>query len=262
MRFFIHLGTVGLALALVACSSSEKASIDGETETTSPKEATTETAAELSPTNTPTPKPTATPTPAPKEVVKLDEGFVARQNSYNNEYTHHWYVILENPSERAAERVRVRALFYDADGVLLGTDDMYAHLWAKQRTAVTGLGAWLASPAERMEVRIDGTPRWVDVQTEEFPTVSDVEIVRERFSGALRGRITSPWNKDVTDLRLVCILRDSEGTLLEVETSFLELLPAGATAVGDCSLWDDEVVNAAATGEMYVNWTSITSVLE
>ena len=262
MRFFSLLAPVALALALVACSSSEKAAIEADTESAAASETAAEATKESSPTNTPTPKPTATPTPAPKDLVKLDEGFVSRQSSYNNEYVHSWYVILENPSEKAADGVRVRALFYDANGVLLGTDDTYAHLWAKQRTAVTGLGASLAAPADRMEVRIDGSGRFVDVQTELFPTVSDVEIVRERFGGALRGRITSPWNRDVADLRLICILRDSEDTPVAVETAFLDLLPASTTAVGECSFWEDEVLNTAASGEMFVNWTSITEVLE
>lgn len=98
------------------------------------------------------------------------------------------------------------------------------------------------------------------MQTQAFPTVGNVEVIRDRFYGAIRGLVQSPWDADVEDLSVVCLGRDGTGSVVVAEASFLALLPAGASAVGECDFIEDELLAKIAAAEMHVMWTSITDV--
>lgn len=210
----------------------------------------------------PTPRPTTapippTPTSAPETILLVEQGFY--QIADASEFDVTWFALLENHSQRAANFFRVQALLFDDAGVLLSTSEDYVYLWGSQ-TGVATSSATVPRSAVRLEVRV-GEPRSRDaVQTQAFPTVGNVEVIRDRFYGAIRGLVQSPWDADVEDLSVVCLGRDGTGSVVVAEASFLALLPAGASAVGECDFIEDELLAKIAAAEMHVMWTSITDV--
>jgi hypothetical protein len=55
---------------------------------------------------------------------------------------------------------------------------------------------------------------------------------------------------------VLCVAIDSEGRPLAIDTGWLQLLPAGATAVVECSFFDPPA-NAAGS-RIYVNISNLT----
>ena len=194
-------------------------------------------------------------------LTKASEAFAVSQNSFNSEYRHDWMVMLTNESEKLADFVKVQALFFDDANVLLTTSEDYAYVWPGQTSPASGYDS-LAVRAARMEVRVEASPRFSEVKTQLYPTVTESQIVRERFSTKVVGKATSPWTTTVENLSVVCVLRDSGGGFVGVESSFLDLFPGGVTAVVECPYLLSSAADAAVTAEMYLVLSSLSKVIE
>lgn len=255
---------VGVTLILSACNSNEDAkNLTAATATpvqTGTAAAAETTAPRTAPASPPTAAPTATPTPPQGEIKLLESGFSSYTNSLSG-YNIPWAAVVKNTSAtQQATDTRVTALFYDASNVLLkSTDQTLALIFPGQTTAAgDSFLSQLPSIPARMEIRVSGT-KWQTGKSALSLTVTDPAWVADRISPKITAKVTSPFDKDISNLKIVCIASAGD-KYLAVGSSYLDLLPAATTAVANCSIDSRQTVAAGATVRLFVSLTSIASV--
>ena len=192
------------------------------------------------PTATPTAIPTATPTPAPiLNLVKAGFG------QFGNEVS--FAFIVENPSmELAVQDSEYRALYFDADGILLESDTgSIASLLPGDREAVASNHSSFfragrvpsGTIVDRVEIRLQ--PGIGEVLNITHPTINFGLVEDESFrvvppgafesvgTAVVSGAIRNPYPRDYDDAELVVVFYDTDGNIVggDVKSPF-NFIPA------------------------------------
>lgn len=262
-RPILLLSLMIIAIALAACSTKQRnKALEDATATpytTSSPQATSTRIAEatsLSP-SSPTASPTPTPVAATADVIQ--SGFATYKNSLGDT-TVTWAAVVQNKSsDESVEDVEVTALFYDAADVLLKSDaqDIVA-IRPKQASAAGSAYVTVSSEPARMTVRVTHGDFVAGASTSNF-TVADAALKVGTYSTTVQAKVTNPFDKDIKNLEIVCVVTNAAGTYLGVGTSFLDLLPAATTAVASCDL-DDRLNVGGGSPALYVSVANITSI--
>lgn len=170
-----------------------------------------------------------------------------------------WAVVLKNPNtKQQATDTRVTALFYDSTGILLKTDSETATVIFPGQT--TAVGSTYFSPGgtpAKMEIRVEGTQYQTGASTLSLE-VSDPQLILDRYFPTVRAKVFNPFTMDLKDLSLLCIVSDANGKYLAVGSSFLDLLPTGATGIGECDFDSRENTAGAANTRLFVGVSFLT----
>lgn len=158
-----------------------------------------------------------------------------------------WYFVayIENPNAEYAwlsERFDFEA--FDSEGVLLDTDFGYGTILPNS----TGVfyGYWFDignNMVASMEVRgsMDGTLVGGDTG---FVEVESVDYSNDRFSTEISGVLISNFESDQESVEVVVVIRDSSGTIINADRSFVSRLPAGGKARFEVSIFDFEITDS------------------
>ncbi|HSP54975.1 MAG TPA: hypothetical protein VLS25_05250 [Dehalococcoidia bacterium] len=241
--------------------------IAGTTACTSDKElkdlTTVGPSASAAPTTVAQPADTHSPTPVPTEKpnVNLSEnGFNSYVNSLN-QTTVVWAAVLENKSAtQQALDTKVTALFYDANNVLLDTDDQTARIiFPAETSAVGSTLVSVTSAPVRMEVRVSGTKFQTPNSTASL-TIGQASFVQDPYSPMVTANIQNPFGADIKNLGVICIITDAAGAYLGVGEGYVDLLPAGTTAQAQCRVDSRLNLGAMAVARLFPSFGFIASL--
>lgn len=160
----------------------------------------------------------------------------------NNEWLY-YYVVLHNPNDKiAVELPGFRVTARDADGMLLGTGDQYLSVIYPGQDFVYGSQAF----------SVDEMPDTVEfemLETEDYnlknismmDEYKPLEVVNAGIkSEKLLGEINNPNDYDLDSAIIVAICRNSEGEVINIETTFADDIKAGKLTPFSTSIYLDE----------------------
>lgn len=173
----------------------------------------------------------------PLELV--DSGFAVK-DGYDTYYIQ-YAVIVKNPNtERAVEFPKVRLTARDADGAVLGTDDIVG-------SSIQPGGTWYSA---FQGPSVDSEPATVDfeiIQPDDGDWVSPdrIDNAGEPLSvenpikreDKIVGEVSNPNNFDISSVAVVVLFRDDSGKLLAGETTYTDKVSAGGKIPFELSLW-------------------------
>lgn len=260
-RMVISIG-VAVLLTTAACSSSgDKQAGDLDAADTAVPTATPQATTANTPAPTSTPAPTATPVPV--EVKVVESGFTAYADS-SGTIIGSWAAILQNvDTGHQATNTSITAIFYDANNVVLKSDSTTITLFLPGMTSAAGATyvSLTAQPA-RLEVRVAGTKFIDPPQAPLTFEATDVAYAPGQFSAVINGKIANPSSRDITNMEVVCMMVGPDGKFAAIGSTFLELMPGGATTVASCRLDSRLQVPAGSTAKMFPAFGYITQVAQ
>lgn len=173
----------------------------------------------------------------PLEMV--DSGYAVK-DGYDAYYIQ-YAIIVKNPNtERAVEFPRVRLTARDADGAILGTEDIVGSSILPGGTLYSAF----QGPS------VDSKPATVDfeiVQPDDSDWVSPdrIDNVGEPLSvenptkreDKIVGEVSNPNDFDISSVAVVVLFRDGSGKLLAGETTYTDKVTAGGKIPFELSLW-------------------------
>lgn len=232
--YFPVLALVTAMLVSLACGSSTTEQLSDATQ---PTATTASSVAENTPVATQKAGPTATtkpttppasPTPKPEAIKIGAQGFGqdGRQASFA--------FIVENPNPGLAiENSQYQIAAYNAEGAVVETDSGYIQLLLpSQKLGIAGTlfldeGVTVA----KIEVQLSEGDAIVSDPIATF-TIDSVLYTASQFSSNVTGIITSPYNRDITSLRVSAVVYNSAGEIIGGGLTYLNfILQNGTTGV-------------------------------
>ena len=173
----------------------------------------------------------------PVDLVLGEQAWGMDSNGYG------WYAVeVTNPNEdyvfTSLASIEVEA--YDAAGVLLDTDSSYGTIL--QGTSMY-VGRFLqigAGVIDRIEVRGPQASAATSsplAETGSF-TMGPITSAQEYDWVTTNGTVTSNFSEDQEMVRIDLVARDAAGTIIGVDFTFTDRVPAGGTAAWTSSLWE------------------------
>lgn len=161
-----------------------------------------------------------TPSEKPAQ-PRVTEYCVSQQLGYS-----FWTAIVENPNTAfAAMYMKVTATAYDESGSILGTSDARAQLLLPQHKVAfcEQLGEYTPASVEVKVVPLDDDEfgAW-DLENDGDPKfeVANLNEVSDSYSTTINGTVHNDYTKK-TDINVVVVLRDSDGTLVGGATEYV-----------------------------------------
>ncbi len=180
---------------------------------------------------TATPKPTAipaSPTPQPEAIQIVTYGFGQDGREAGFAF------IVENPNPGLAfEDSRYQIAAYNADGVVVETESGYLELLLPGQKLGIGGTIFLDEgiTVDKIEVQLsEGNA----VATEPIPTfaVDAVSYTADEYFPTVTGVISSPYKRDINDLRVSAVVYNAAGEIIGGGFTFLNFILAdGSTGV-------------------------------
>lgn len=173
----------------------------------------------------------------PLEMV--DSGYAVK-DGYDTYYIQ-YAIIVKNPNiERAIEFPRVRLTARDAEGGILGTEDIVG-------SSILPGGTWYSA---FQGPSVDSEPATVDfeiVQPDDSDWVSPdrIDNAGELLSvenpikreDKIVGKVYNPNDFDISSVAIVVLFRDGSGRLLAGETTYTDKVTSGGKIPFELSLW-------------------------
>lgn len=241
----VVLAVAALVLASLGCGSTTERLQEaaGEpTATAAPAESTTAPpgeaeptwtpAAETEPTSTPLPEPTSSPTVESEAIQLLTQGF--GQDGQEVGYA----FLVENPNAGLAfESSQYQVAAFDEGGAVVATDSSYIELVLPgQKLGVAGT-IWLDEGVTATEVEVQ-LKEGDAVPTEPIPTftVESTHYYDSEYFAGVTGLISSPYNRDLTDLRVSAVAYNDAGDIIGGGFTFVNFILADSSAGVDVSV--------------------------
>lgn len=180
-----------------------------------------------SPARTPTtPKPTATSQPERKPLALKSSGFGQKDRHVN------FALVIANPNSGVAiSRSQFQVAIYEKSGAVAKTDSGYIDLVLPGQTM--GVAGDVILPenvtADRIDVQLkSGTPE----ATQPLPglSVDRVAYLPDKNFPKAAAIIKSPYQKDVTDLKISTVAYDTEGKIIGGGYTYLNFVLANSEA--------------------------------
>jgi hypothetical protein len=145
-----------------------------------------------------------------------------------------WAAVIENPNlELYGVFPAVTITARDESGAVIGTDDLVlGELPPGLKISCSGQLSATAVPAT-VEIK-PSKVEWKPTKTRaDDYRVFGIEKSRMTSSGKdifqVTGDVTNPYDKEIDSLRVVILLRDSEGKLIGGDTTYVDALPASGS---------------------------------
>ncbi|WP_439593822.1 DUF2510 domain-containing protein [Microbacterium sp.] len=176
-------------------------------------------------------------TAGPVDLVLGEQAWGMDSNGYG------WYAVeVTNPNEdyvfTSLASIEVEA--YDAAGVLLDTDSTYGTIL--QGTSMY-VGRFLqigAGAIDHIEVRGPQASAATSSPLNETGsfTMGQITSAQEYDWVTTTGTVTSNFSEDQEMVRIDLVARDAAGTIIGVDFTYTDRVPAGGTAAWNSSLWE------------------------
>jgi hypothetical protein len=159
-------------------------------------------------------------------------------------------MILENPNSGfAVENSQYHVTAYAEDGSVLGTEEGYINVILPGQTLGVGGTTYLVNETQVAQVDVhfrDGE----FVEAEEIPyfTADNVTFQPDAYFPKVLGKIVSPYDQDITDVRVSAITYNDAGEIIGGGFTFVDFVPANGEASAEVSV---TVAGTPATTEMY-----------
>ena len=232
-RIFIPvLALAVVMLASLACGDTTTGELqeaaEQPTATTPATEPTSVATSEAEPAPTLPPEPTATPIPQLEAVRVVAQGFGQDDQDLGFAF------LVENPNAGfAIENSQYQVAIYDEAGTVIETDSGYIELILPNQTLGVASTMWLDEgvTASKIEVQLlEGNT----VATEPIPTfeVESNAYYAGEYSTDATGIISSPYNRDLTDIRVSAVVYNEAGEIVGGGFTYLNFILAnGSTGV-------------------------------
>lgn len=173
----------------------------------------------------------------PLEIV--DSGYTVK-DGYDTNYVQYAIVVKNPNTERAIRFPKVRLTSRDADGAILGTEDIVG-------SSIMPGGAWYSASQGSS---VDSTPATVDFEI--IPPDDSDWVAPDRIDNAgepltvenpakrgdkIVGEVSNPNDFDINSVAVVVLFRDGSGKLLAGETTYTDKVTAGGKIPFELSLW-------------------------
>jgi hypothetical protein len=182
---------------------------------------------------------------SPEDLLPLelvDYGYAVKDSA--DKYYIQYAFMVKNPNtERAVEFPKVRLTARDADGAILGTEDIVGWSILPGRIlckASQGPSVDSKPATVDFEVIEPDDTDWVSpdrIDNAGEPLTIENPIKREE---KIVGEIFNPNDFDVSSVVVVVLFRDDSGKLLAGETTYADKISAGGTIPFELSLWSTD----------------------
>ncbi len=215
------LGTV--LLMSLACGSSATRELSDAAQPTSESAAPTQASGPAA-TARPT-EPPPSPLPEPEAIKLGSQGF--GQDGQNVGYA----FIVENPNAGASvESSQYQLAAYDAAGAVVATDSGYIELLLPGQTLGVGGTQYLDEgvTVSKIEVQLS---QGEAVPSDPLPTftIGSVSYTPGEFASHASGTVTSPYKRDIENVKVSAIVYDAAGDIIGGGYAFLNFVPANGT---------------------------------
>lgn len=167
-------------------------------------------------------------------------------------------VVFANNGTAIASGAQAQITFEDADGVVVDTVEEYLDAVLPGSSVALGDFVYDATDVEMMTVQVlPGTTEELEGEPANF-AVSGVATREEEFGGfKTTATVSSPFTRDLEDLKAVAVYRDDAGQIVGGAYTFLGFVPAG----GEAAVSIDDITSGLSTPastEVYIGITSLT----
>jgi len=178
--------------------------------------------------------------PLPPEL--MDSGYAVKDgiDTYYIQYA----IMVKNPNaDKAVMFPTVRLTARDADGAVLGTDEiigMYILPGETWYSAFQGPSVDSEPASVDFEIVQPDESDWVSpdsIQSAGKPLTVENPVKR---NDKIVGEISNPNDFDVESAAVVVFFRDGSGKLLAGDTTYTDKVPAGGKIAFEISLWEEE----------------------
>jgi hypothetical protein len=177
-------------------------------------------------------KPVQSPSPQPESIQLISQG--AGQNDRELGYG----FIVKNPNlNYAYDTSQYQIAVYNAEGTVIKTDSGYIALMLPGQQLGVGGTMYLdeGMTAAKIEVQLNDGMATVSDLSNTF-TVDKVFYKSDKNFPHVRGVITNPYNKDITDLRISAVLYDDAGNIIGGGYTFLNFIQSNNSTGVDFSV--------------------------
>ena len=200
---------------------------------------------------TPTPAPTATPTPKPEAIQLVAQGFGQDDRDLGFAF------LVENPNVGfAIERSQYQVAAYDDAGTVLKTDSGYIKLIVPSQTLGVAGTMWLDEgvTVSKVEVQLRQGDTVASDPIPSFEVESTIYYAGE-YSDDATGIISSPYNRDLTNIRVSAVVYNEGGEIVGGGFTYLNFILANSSAGVDVRITNSGNV---ATVELYPSVSGLT----
>ncbi len=198
------------------------------------------------PATTAAPKTTAAPTTTEEKTTEAKEIFKNLELKDSGWYLANdkwlmYYVVLHNPNEKTVvELPTFRITARDANGALLGTDDMTISIVYPGQDFVFGTQAFAV---DEMPSRVEFEIREIksDYKLKDISAVKEflpLEVVNVAVrSGNLLGEIKNPNDYSLGTAVIVAIMKNADGDIIAIENTYVNDIQADGLTPFSTSVW-------------------------
>jgi hypothetical protein len=166
-------------------------------------------------------------------------------------------LLVENPNDNySLENSQYHVTAFASDGSVLGTEEGYINVLLPNQ--ILGIGADIYPEGEAPIDSIVTQIRTGEfVESEPVPTFTsdNTAYLPDQHFPKVTGLIVSPYNTDVTNVRVSAVLFDAEGNIIGSGYTFLDFVPGNGQAAVEMTVTSD---GAPATVELYTTVTSMS----
>lgn len=167
-------------------------------------------------------------------------------------------IVIKNSGDAIATNGQLQISFTDSSGTVVDTREEYITAVLPQSSVAVGDFVYDASGVTKMKVQLlpGDSENLEDKKPVNFK-VSNVTTKAQEFGGhKTTATVSSPFTKDLKDLRAVAIYRDASDKIIGGAFTFLNFVPAG----GDASVSIDNLTEGLtpASTDVYVEMSALT----
>jgi hypothetical protein len=196
-----------------------------------------------------------------QEVTELPEGAIdvalVKQGFGQDDQELGFAMLMENPNaEFAIEGSQYHVTAYAEDGHVLATEEGYVNVLLPNQTL--GVAGTIYLIEGTSVVRVDAQALAGDfVESDPLPyfTAENVTYHPDEYVPKVTGQIVSPYNKDVTELRVAAIPYSEAGEIIGGGFTYLDFVPANGKAAVEVSITSS---GTPATTELYATVSGLS----
>jgi len=186
---------------------------------------------------------TATATAENKQVAIKEFGFGRGTTQFTDSEVG-WAVLIENTSKtQAAESIRLQVTFLDEAGGIVTTETGSLPIILPAQVSAYGGTTYLQDKTKTIQtMKVQALAReWETTDVAESFTTDGVAYQANQFSPKVVGFVTSPFTKDLEQIRVTAVARNAAGNIIGGGFTYLDFVPAGGQSAVEVSVTTSEI---------------------
>lgn len=196
------------------------------------------------------------------EMPSTAQALVLKNFGYGmGKYSGAYGIIFENPNDGyAVEDSKFRLIYYDADGMVVSTDEGYIEVILPNQVLGLAGSIYLGSDVEFDHIEVQFlSGNYIESTPMETFTTQNVNLLEDTYSSSVTGEIVSPYTKDITDVKVSVVGFNAAGEIIGGGYTYVDFIPAGGTTAFDTSVTFSET---PAEIQVYVFLSGISDIEE